>query len=107
MGDLGAGSMQGSLNVVSCQYLDDTFADVYRLQVAAPGNLNIEMDSSDADAYLILLDPMGNIIDQDDDSGGGTNALLTTQVDVGIYYVVAKSYFASGYVLGSYVLMVQ
>ena len=98
---------RGSLNVASCQYIDDTFADVYRLQVAAPGNLHVEMDSGDVDAYLILLDSMGNLLDQDDDSGGGTNALLTTQVDAGVYYVVAKSYFASGYVLGSYVLLVR
>ena len=107
MGDLTTGSTPGTLYITSCQYIDDTFADIYRVQVAAPGNLNIEMDSDDIDAYLILLDATGNVVDQNDDSAGGTNALLTTLVDAGTYYVVAKPYFASGYIMGSYVLSSQ
>jgi len=110
IGDLATGTIQGSLNVNSCQYSDDTFADLYRLQVTAPGNLNIEMDSDSLDAFLYLLDDKGNVVDFDDDSGGGpngTNALLTTMVDIGTYYVVAKPFVNKGYVMGSYVLTIQ
>jgi hypothetical protein len=107
IGDLATGATQGSLGSTSCQYSDDTFADLYRLQVTTPGNLHIEMDSDSLDAYLYLLDDQGNVVDADDDSGGGTNALLTTQVDAGTYYVVAKPFVARGYVMGSYVLTVQ
>ncbi len=107
MGDLATGTTPGSLSFTSCQYNDDTFADLYRLQVTTPGNLHIEMDSDSLDAYLYLLDNMGNVVDFDDDSGGGTNALLTTAVDVGIYYVVAKPFVNQGYVMGPYVLTVQ
>jgi len=107
IGDLATGPTQGSLGITSCQYRDDTFADLYRLQVATPGNVDIEMDSDDLDAFLELLDDKGNVVDSDDDSGGGTNARLTTAVDVGTYYVVAKPFVAKGYVTGSYVLTVQ
>jgi hypothetical protein len=107
LGDLATGTTQGSLAFTSCQYNDDTFADLYRVQVTSPGNLSIEMDSDSLDAYLYLLDYQGNVVDFDDDSGGGTNALLTTAVDVGIYYVVAKPFVNQGYVMGPYVLTVQ
>jgi Bacterial pre-peptidase C-terminal domain. len=107
LGDLVTGTTEGSLNVSSCQYRDDTFADVYRLQVASPGNVDIEMDSDTLDTYLELLDDKGNVIDTDDDGGGGTNARLTTLVDAGTYYVVAKPFVAKGYVTGSYTLTAQ
>jgi Bacterial pre-peptidase C-terminal domain len=107
MGDLATGTTQGSLSFTSCQYRDDTFADLYRLQVTTPGNLHIEMDSNSLDAYLELLDDKGNLVDSDDDSGGGTNALLTTMVDAGTYYVVAKPFVDKGYVMGAYVLTAQ
>jgi hypothetical protein len=107
IGDLATGAIQGSLNANSCQYNDDTFADLYRLQVTSPGNLNIEMDSDNLDAYLELLDDKGNLVDTDDDSAGGTNALLSTMVDIGTYYVVAKPFVNKGYVMGSYVLTIQ
>jgi len=105
--DLRTGTIQGSLYITSCQYSDDTFADVYTVQVLNAGNLDIEMDSDSLDSYLVLIDPNGNVVDFDDDSAGGNNALLTTPVDVGTYYLIAKSYVAQGYVTGPYVLIVR
>jgi hypothetical protein len=107
IGDLIQGTNQGSLYVTSCQYQDDTFADLYRLQVTTPTALDILMASASLDAYLELLDEKGNVVDTDDDSGGGTNARLTTQVDAGTYYVVAKPVTSQGYVVGPYVLTMQ
>jgi hypothetical protein len=105
--DLRTGTTQGSLYITSCQYRDDTFADVYRVQVVNSGILDVEMDSDSLDAYLVLTDPNGNVVDLDDDSAGGNNAHLTTSVDVGTYYLVAKSYVQQGYVTGPYVLIVK
>jgi hypothetical protein len=65
------------------------------------------MDSDSLDAYLILTDASGNVIDFDDDSGGGNNARLTTPVDVGTYYLVAKPFVNQGYVVGPYVLITR
>src|SRR5262249_41078753 len=104
LGDLQPGDTPGNLSVTACQYRDDTFADLYRVDVAEAGNLDITMASASFDAYLELLDERGNVIDSDDDGGGGTSARLTTQVDAGRYYVVAKPFVDQGYVVGSYVL---
>ena len=107
LSNLRTGTIQGSLYITSCQYSDDTFADVYTVQVLNAGNLNIEMDSDSLDSYLALMDSNGNVVDFDDDSAGGNNALLTTAVYVGTYYLVAKSYVEGGYVTGPYVLIVR
>jgi hypothetical protein len=106
-GDLKPGVTQGSFYINSCQYEDDTFADVYRLVLMDPADLNIKMASSDVDSYLVLLDDKGNVIDVDNDSGGGSDALLTTSVDAGTYYLVAKAFVDQGYVAGTYTLLVQ
>jgi hypothetical protein len=105
--DLRTGTTQGTLYITSCQYSDDTFADVYRVEAMNSGTLDIEMDSASFDSYLILTDSNGNVIDFDDDSGGGNNARLTTPVDVGTYYLVAKPFVEQGYVVGPYVLIVR
>lgn len=105
--DLRTGTTQGSLFINSCQYSDDTFADVYRVQAVNAGTLDVEMDSDSVDSYLILMDGDGNVIAFDDDSGGGNNARITLPVDVGTYYLVAKPFTSQGYVVGPYVLVVR
>lgn len=107
LGDLQPGTTQGSIYITSCQYSDDTFGDIYRIQVLESGNLNIEMDSDSVDSFLILLDPSGNVVDFDDDSAGGANALLTTAVEPGTYYLAAKPFTDQGYVVGPYVLVAR
>ena len=68
--------------------------------------VDVRLDSSAFDAYLLLLDAKGNLVDQDDDSGGGTNARIHRLVAPGTYYVVAKpvSDYTSG---GAYTVSVQ
>jgi hypothetical protein len=38
----------------------------------------------------VLLDAQGNLVDHDDDSGGGTNSRIQRLLAAGTYYVVAK-----------------
>ena len=52
--------------------------------------MDVRLTSSAFDAYLLLLDAKGNLVDQDDDSGGGTNARINRLLAPGSYYVVAK-----------------
>ena len=53
----GAGSpINGTLNYTSCQSTDSTFADVYSVTLAAAATLNLELDSTAFDGYLVLLD---------------------------------------------------
>ncbi len=107
LGDLSPGTTQALLTVTSCQYVDDTFADIYRLPLAAAAKLDITLTSTNFDSYLLLLDEKGNVIDADDNSGGGFNARLTPTIEAGTYYVVAKSFAGNGYAVGNYTLSVK
>jgi hypothetical protein len=104
-GDLGPGTTQSSLYITSCQYVDDTFADIYRLTVAEAKDLDISLSSKSFDGDLELLDSQGNVIDQD--GGGDASARLTTSVEAGVYYVVAKPFVDQGYAVGVYVMIVK
>jgi hypothetical protein len=96
----------GTLAFTGCQYPDDTFSDIYQLNLADITALDVRLDSTDFDAYLVILDSKGNVIDLDDNSGGGTNALISDTFDPGTYYVVAKPF--SGYTAtGKYLLTVS
>ena len=95
-----------SLGISACQYPDGTFADVYQMNVASAVTIDLRLNSSDFDACLVLLDAKGNLVAQDDDSGGGTNARLNLPLTAGTYYVAAKA--AAGYTsVGSYTLSLQ
>ncbi len=93
----------GNLTITSCQYIDNTFADMYQVTLAAGATIDLRLNSSAFDAYLILLDAKGNLVAQDDDSGGGTNSRVIQQLDAGTYYVLAKQ-FANYYPYGAYTL---
>jgi hypothetical protein len=97
------GSISGTLTFTSCQFSDATFADVYAITLDADGTIDLRLNSSDFDAYLVLQDAKGNLLAQDDDSGGGTNARIQQKLAAGTYYVYAKP-FANYYSLGSYAL---
>jgi hypothetical protein len=99
---LGA-SISGNLTITSCQYIDNTFADMYQVTLDGGTTIDLRMNSSDFDAYLVVLDAKGNLIAQDDDSGGGTNARVIQQLGAGTYFVLAKQ-FANYYPSGKYTL---
>jgi hypothetical protein len=82
------------------------FAQLYQLNLSSAGVADLRLDSTDFNAYLVLLDAKGNLVAQDDDSGGGTNAHIVQQLDLGTYFVVAKP-FAYYYATGGYTLTFQ
>lgn len=96
-------SVMGTLGTTSCQYLDGTFADIYPVTLSNDTAVDLRLNSPAFDAYLLLLDPKGNLVAQDDDSGGGTNSRIVQQLKAGTYYVVAKP-FANYYSVGAYTL---
>jgi hypothetical protein len=96
-------SVTASLGTTSCQYVDGTFADIYPVTLASDTSVDLRLNSNDFDAYLVLLDAKGNLLAQDDDSGGGTNSRIVQQLSAGTYYVVAKP-LANYYNVGSYTL---
>jgi hypothetical protein len=103
---IGSGdSVQGTLTFTACQYADDTFADIYRLEVAEDTGLDLRLNATEFDPHLIVLDGKGNVVDEDDNSGGERNALVSYTFPPGVYFVVAKPF--SGYTsTGKYTLAV-
>jgi hypothetical protein len=98
-------SVNGTLSTTSCQWIDGTFADIYPVTLASDTAVDIRLNSTAFDAYLILLDVKGNLLAQDDDSGGGTNSRIVQDLAAGTYYIVAKP-FANYYSVGPYTLIV-
>ena len=86
------GAVNGNISYTSCQYTDSTFADIYTLTLSADTTVELRANSTTFDAYLVLLDAKGNLVDQDDDSGGGTNAKISDLLPAGTYYVVVKPF---------------
>jgi hypothetical protein len=100
------GTVQGTLSYTSCQYIDATFADIYSFTLAAPSFIDMQLDSADFDAYLVILDGKGNVIAEDDNSGGGSNARISQNLDAGTYFIVVKP--VSDYLsVGNYTLTVS
>jgi hypothetical protein len=65
--------------------------DYYRLEIPAPGNGRLTVyTESDLDTVLTLYDSNEEIIDQDDDSGSGTNARISTPVPAGTVYIEVR-----------------
>ncbi|MFQ3679875.1 MAG: immunoglobulin domain-containing protein, partial [Pseudanabaenaceae cyanobacterium] len=53
----------------------------------------LDMESNEIDPYLVLFDPQGQKIAEDDNSGSGDNArIVLTLPRTGLYTVYANSY---------------
>lgn len=86
------GSVDGNITYTGCQYPDSTFADMYQMNVAADATVDVRLTAAGFDAYLILMDAKGNVVDTDDDGGGNTNSRITHGLAAGTYYIVAKPF---------------
>jgi hypothetical protein len=100
-------SKQGLLETNDCPLGDGTFLDGWRVTVTANTDVQIDLVSTDFDAYLFLLEETDTDLvelGQDDDSGGGSDARLIVTLEAGkIYHVLANNLDpAEG--LGSYTL---
>lgn len=85
--------------------LDDSPVSYYQFSGTQGQFVNILATSPDFDAYLFLLDPEGNVIAQDDDSGGNLSALIEKELpESGMYTVVVNAFGTEG--RGRYRLLV-
>jgi hypothetical protein len=84
-------TVTGQTSFTSCAWYDKTFADVYALNIVDSSlELAIGAQSTAFDAFLILCDAKGNVLAADDNSGGGSNPMITQALDPGTYFVVVK-----------------
>ncbi|MEL6900531.1 MAG: tetratricopeptide repeat protein [Cyanobacteria bacterium J06606_4] len=72
---------------------DGSRYDAYRFEGIAGDYIRITLTSDDFDAVVLLNDLSGDFFTNDDDSGGGTNAELTVQLQsTGAYEVLANGF---------------
>lgn len=73
--------------------VDGTYAKRYTFFGTAGHRVRITMRSTEFNAYLILLDPNGEFLAGDNDSGGGTDAMIEIRLpSTGTYTVFANAY---------------
>jgi len=71
---------------------DSSYAQRYRVQLAAGQQVQITLQGDDFDAYLMLLDDEGTVVARDDDSAGGTDARIDyTAVKSGAHIIIVNS----------------
>ena len=108
-------TVDGELSESDMQLEDDgTYIDTWILLICEPGPITIAMTSDDLDSYVALLSvTSASIIAEDDDGGGGRrgrDARVTSDLDRGLYIIVANTATASpilGRLTGRYSLSVQ
>ncbi len=90
---------------------DGLYAEVWSIPLSANTTISVFMGavSGDLDSYLLLHAPDGTLLAEDDDSGGGYDALLTyTVLADGVYEITATRVgFMGGSSSGMYTLSVS
>lgn len=96
----------GSLSPSDCTLdADNTSVDFWRFQGTAGQQVTITLRSTSFDAYLVLLSPEPDVVAEDDDSGGGSDArIIHTLTQTGVWTIAVNS-LQPGY--GSYTLSVS
>jgi|GEM_PF-7006863 hypothetical protein len=85
-------------NETAAGFIQDSDGDVWTFAGRAGDVISIFMSAVTIDSYLEVYDPSGNLIAEDDDSGGRFNALiedLELEAD-GTYTIVARTYAGEG-----------
>lgn len=102
-------TLSGSLTSSDPSTTNGYSADAFCLTVPANQQVAITMTSSSIDPYLILINPGGQKIAENDDGGAGTNARIPadsgyyTLTQAGTYVILATTYNGAN---GSYSLSV-
>jgi Bacterial Ig-like domain (group 2) len=95
----------GSLTGTDCRLSDDTYADKYELTLAESTPVRVLMNSASVDAYLILQDAVsGQIVAENDDGDGSTDARIEQVLPAGRYVIAANTFEANQF--GDYRLTV-
>ena len=88
----------GTLSSSDSQLDDGSYYDVHTFSGREGDQVRVTLTSSDFDTFLMVLDPSGEVVEQNDDmSSGSTDSSLNIVLnDTGEYRIVANSYDSSG-----------
>lgn len=99
-------TLTGQLDSQSTRSDQGSYFNTHSFEGIAGQSVVIEMDGTQFDSVLVLQDPSGQKIAENDDSQGGTNSrVVITLPTTGRYTLVARSYSAGG--TGNYTLSLQ
>ncbi len=102
----GARFESGRLEVSDNELTSGEFSDTFNIQGRAGEQLVLDLRSSDFDTYLILIQPDGEQVENDDHEGDRTRSMLTATLPVdGAYRVLVTSYSVGE--TGSYDLTIR
>lgn len=88
---VGLGNYSGNLTAASGEY-EGYRADEYRVNVSANTQYQIDLMSSDFDAYLVVIHPDGSSYRNDDGGSGLDSRLVTTPSSSGTMRIIARSF---------------
>lgn len=71
-------------------------ADTWSFEATAGQGVRISLGSDVVDTYLILRDPQGNVLAQDDDGAGNLDSLIEMRLPADGTYTVAATSFSGG-----------
>ena len=83
----------------------ESFVDYYELRVFETTWVDLYLESTEFDAYLMLFDEWDELVTEDDDSGDSSDAWITVRLPPGRYYIAATSFV--GGETGAYRLFVE
>lgn len=85
------GVTYGTLSPRGCTGRDGRVVDYYAIDIDRPGEFEIRLGSEDFDAYVLLYDERGALIDRDDDITPilNTDAKMTLRLRRGRYFIGA------------------
>jgi subtilisin len=101
-------TINGTLSTSDCRLSDDSIFDSYTFSGTAGQSISISMTSGTFDTYLLLFNPDGTLLTENDDGGGGLNSRIPPDTGTltlpvtGTYKIFANSFAPN--VTGSYSL---
>ncbi|MDX2272819.1 MAG: hypothetical protein NW237_12870 [Cyanobacteriota bacterium] len=99
--------LTGSLTEGDAQHPDDqTWMDEYPISGKARQTLLVKLASAEFDAFVQVVNAQGDVIGQDDDQGGGSDALLAIYLEQSGDYTIRVNAYEDP-ALGSYTLSYQ
>jgi predicted acyl esterase len=99
-------TVTGRLSLSDTRLSDNSVYQAWTYQGRAGDQIQVDVMSSEFDAYAIIQDGNGNRLASDDDSGGGTNArIVFTLPYSGAYRIIANTYRQGAF--GTYTLSVR
>jgi hypothetical protein len=88
-------TLAGILEEGDCFRPGVALQDAFTLEVPADTAVRIELDAPNFDAYLLLKDSVGNVLEENDDGGGNTNSLIERRLLAGTYRIGASAFAGS------------